>query len=79
MVQLLIRLSDSAGEWGLIELQGQLETRHQVPFDSMHLGDLHFDTKVCNQIILYACSLVCMMKVIHCRIIHTEVIDIYLC
>lgn len=36
-------MSSSAGEWGLVELQGQLETRDQVPFDNMHIGDLHFD------------------------------------
>ena len=29
----------------MIELQGQLETRDQVPFDSMHIGDLHFDSR----------------------------------
>lgn len=46
MVQLLLRMSESPGEWGLVELQGQLETRHQVPFDNMHLGDLHYDAKV---------------------------------
>lgn len=42
MVQILVQMSDSCCEWGLIELQGQLETRDQVPFDSMHIGDLHF-------------------------------------
>ena len=46
MVQLVVRLSDSLGEWGLVELQGQLETRDGAPFDGMHLGDLHFDDKV---------------------------------
>lgn len=46
MVQLLLRMSESPGEWGLVELQGQLETRHQVPFDNMHLGDLHYDAQV---------------------------------
>ena len=45
-MQLVFRLADSPGEWGLVELQGQLETRHQVPFDGMHLGDLHFDAQV---------------------------------
>lgn len=47
MVQLLLRMSDSPGEWGLVELQGQLETRGEAPFDNMHLGDLHFDVQVC--------------------------------
>ena len=46
MVQLVIRMSDCPGEWGLVELQGQLETRDQAPFDNMHLGDLHFDAQV---------------------------------
>ena len=46
MVQLVVRLSGSTGEWGLVELQGQLETRHGAPFDGMHLGDLHFDHQV---------------------------------
>ena len=45
MVQILIRMSENPGEWGLVELQGQLETRNQVPFDNMHIGDLHFDAK----------------------------------
>ena len=31
--------------WGLVELQGQLETRDQVSFDDMHIGDLHFDPR----------------------------------
>ena len=42
MVQILVQISDSCCEWGLVELQGQLETRDQVPFDNMHIGDLHF-------------------------------------
>ena len=46
MVQILLRLSEKTGEWGLVELQGQLETRHQVPLDNMHVGDLHFDLQV---------------------------------
>ena len=46
MVQLLLRMSDSPGDWGLVELQGQLETRDEAPFDNMHLGDLHFDPQV---------------------------------
>lgn len=45
MVQIAIKLSERAGEWGLVELQGQLETRDQVPFDDMHIGDLHFDSR----------------------------------
>ena len=45
-MQLVVRLADSPGEWGLVELQGQLETRHGAAFDGMHVGDLHFDAKV---------------------------------
>ena len=46
MVQILVRLSEGVAEWGLIELQGKLETREQAPFDRMYLGDLHFDAQV---------------------------------
>ena len=46
MVQILLRMSDRPEDWGLVELQGQLETRHQAPFDNMHIGDLHFDAQV---------------------------------
>ena len=49
MVQLLLRLSENQGEWGLVELQGQLETRDGAPFDGMHMGDLHFDAQVRHQ------------------------------
>lgn len=45
MVQILIQLSDNLEEWGLVELQGQLETRDEIAFDNMHIGDLHFDSK----------------------------------
>ena len=43
MVQLFVRMPTGDREWGMVELQGQLETRDQVPFNSMHIGDLHFD------------------------------------
>ena len=45
MVQLLVRMPAGGSEWGMVELQGQLETRDQVPFDRMHIGDLHFDSR----------------------------------
>lgn len=45
MVQLLVRMCSGGAEWGLVELQGQLETRDQVPFNNMHIGDLHFDSR----------------------------------
>lgn len=44
MVQLLVHIPSCGGKWGVIELQGQLETRDQVPFDGIHIGDLHFDS-----------------------------------
>jgi chromosome transmission fidelity protein 8 len=45
MVQLFVRMPGGGREWGMVELQGQLETRDQVPFNSMHIGDLHFDSR----------------------------------
>ena len=45
MVQLYVRLVSGSSEWGLVELQGQLETRDQAPFDDQHIGDLHFDLR----------------------------------
>lgn len=55
-MQILLRLSEQTGEWGLVELQGQLETRHQAPLDNMHVGDLHFDLQViCMQKITNEC------------------------
>ena len=36
----------------MVELQGQLETRDQIPFDSMHIGDLHFDCRGTPNIIV---------------------------
>ena len=52
MVQILLRMSDSPGQWGLVELQGVLETRDQVPFADMHIGDLHFDARGVPNLIL---------------------------
>ncbi len=45
MVQITVNMPGHSGEWGLIELQGQLETRDQVSFDDMYIGDLHFNDK----------------------------------
>lgn len=45
MVQMLVKMPGGVAEWGLVELQGQLETREQVPLDGMHIGDLHFNSK----------------------------------
>ena len=33
-------------EWGMIELQGALETKDGVGFNGLYVGDLHFDNKV---------------------------------
>ena len=33
-------------EWGMLELQGDLETRHPVPLGGKFIGDLHFTQKV---------------------------------
>jgi hypothetical protein len=33
-------------EWGIVELQGQLETKDGLKFDDLHIGDLHFDETV---------------------------------
>ena len=52
MVQILLQMSDSPGQWGLVELQGLLETRDQVPFAGMHIGDLHFDARGVPNLIL---------------------------
>ena len=43
MVQLLVHMPSGGSGWGMAEMQGQLEMRDQIPFDSMHIGDLHFD------------------------------------
>ena len=45
MVQMVVSMPGDVEEWGLVELQGQLETREQVPLDSMNIGDLHFNNR----------------------------------
>ena len=45
MVQVVVQMPEGVGEWGLVELQGRLETRDEVSFDNMHIGDLHLDKK----------------------------------
>ena len=52
-MQILVSLSDTGTqEWGLVELQGQLETRDQISFDSMHIGSLHFDSNSTPNLII---------------------------
>lgn len=41
-MQLVVKLSLDSREWGLVELQGQLETRESSGFQGLHVGDLHF-------------------------------------
>lgn len=41
-MQLVVKLSPDSREWGLVELQGQLETREGSGFQGLHVGDLHF-------------------------------------
>ena len=36
-----MKLSADTGEWGLIELQGELETKHNISYDNLRIGDLH--------------------------------------
>lgn len=38
----MVRLSGSSEEWGLVELQGVLETHEGHSFDGLYIGDLHF-------------------------------------
>lgn len=42
-MQLVVSLCTDAGkEWGLVELQGVLETHEGHSYDGHHIGDLHF-------------------------------------
>ena len=43
--QIAVRMPEDVGQWGLVELQGVIETRDRVPFNGMHIGDLHFNSK----------------------------------
>ncbi|BFZ12831.1 hypothetical protein BsWGS_15870 [Bradybaena similaris] len=48
MVQIVIKIPGdgaSCSEWSIIELQGDLETRHPVPLSAKFIGDLHFTDK----------------------------------
>ena len=33
-------------EWGMVELQGTLESRNDISWNGLYIGDLHFDNKV---------------------------------
>ena len=41
-MELLVRISDSPDEWGLVELQGVIETKNNIPYDNLRIGDLHY-------------------------------------
>ena len=42
-MQLVIKVGCSeVQEWSLIELQGVLETKENLPYDGLHIGDLHY-------------------------------------
>lgn len=45
-------MADEPDEWGLVELQEKLETREDLGFDGLHIGDLHFDEKGTPQLII---------------------------
>ncbi|XP_076470325.1 chromosome transmission fidelity protein 8 homolog [Babylonia areolata] len=45
MVQIAVKIPGEGGEcdeWAMIEMQGELETRHPVPLSGKLIGDLHF-------------------------------------
>ncbi|KAL8612427.1 hypothetical protein ACOMHN_008412 [Nucella lapillus] len=45
MVQIAVKIpgeGGECGEWAMVELQGDLETRHPVPLSGKLIGDLHF-------------------------------------
>ena len=42
--RIVVSMPVDTNQWGLVELQGQIETRDQVPFNDMHIGDLHFNS-----------------------------------
>ncbi|ESO82659.1 hypothetical protein LOTGIDRAFT_155672 [Lottia gigantea] len=48
MVQLYVQIpgdTTNCPEWAIIDLQGDLETRHPVPLSGKFIGDLHFTKK----------------------------------
>ena len=51
-MQLIISFpEDKTEEWSLVEFQGTLETKHNTPYSSLHIGDLHFSGSTANLII----------------------------
>ncbi|KAH9494628.1 Chromosome transmission fidelity protein 8 [Bulinus truncatus] len=48
MVRIVVEIPNDGGEckeWAIVELQGDLETRHPVPLNNNFIGDLHFTHK----------------------------------
>ncbi|XP_063439375.1 chromosome transmission fidelity protein 8 homolog isoform X1 [Mytilus trossulus] len=48
MVQIIVSIpaeGKDVEEWGMLDLQGDLETRHPVPLSGKFIGDLHFTQK----------------------------------
>ncbi|XP_065064902.1 chromosome transmission fidelity protein 8 homolog [Rhopilema esculentum] len=45
MVQILVQMLGEYKEWGMVELQGALESQDDIGFNGLYIGDLHFDDK----------------------------------
>ncbi len=43
-MEMLVRISDSPDEWGIVELQGEIQTNNNIPYDNLRIGDLHYTT-----------------------------------
>lgn len=53
-MQIVVRLTNSPFKWGIVELQGVLETHQGHSFNGLHIGDLYLDTNkgtIANMII----------------------------
>lgn len=51
-MQLMVKIGDRHEEWGLVELQGVLETHQGQSFDKQFIGDLHFTAAGVPQLIV---------------------------
>ena len=43
-MEVLVRLSESPDDWGVVELQGELNTKGEIGYDGLRIGDLHYTT-----------------------------------
>ncbi len=50
-MEVLVKMSGSPEEWGLIELQGELETQNKVSYESLRIGDLHICGSSANLVV----------------------------